>query len=79
MIVVFYNDGTISKAEQIADLKELLASSKNARFQQEVALHVMKAELANLNATHNANRFQEISAAIRNVQDAIIPQTRHHI
>jgi hypothetical protein len=74
MIVVFYDDGTVSIGQQIADLKELRASSRVARFQQEVALHVLKAELADLNATHNANRFQEVSAAIRNVQDAIANQ-----
>jgi hypothetical protein len=62
MIVVFW------------ELRELIASSKNARFQQEVALHVMKAELADLNPTHNANRYQEVSAAIRNVEDAIDTQ-----
>jgi hypothetical protein len=31
----------------------------------------MKAELADLNPTHNANRYQEVLAAIRNVEDAI--------
>jgi hypothetical protein len=74
MIVVFWDDGVVSKEHQIAELRELIASSKNARFQQEVALHVMKAELADLNPTHNANRYQEVSAAIRNVEDAIDTQ-----
>ena len=46
MIVIFYDDGSISKQHEIAEMRELLVSNKSARFQQQVALHVLKAELA---------------------------------
>jgi len=59
MIVVFWGDGIVTKEAQIAEMRELLVSNKSARSQQEVALHVLKAKLPDLNPKHNANRYQE--------------------
>jgi hypothetical protein len=73
-IIVFYDDGTISPEYEIADFQELLESNRKARVQQEIALHVMKAELADLNPTHNKGRYEEVSYQIRQVEDAISTQ-----
>lgn len=70
-IVIFYDDGSYPASYQIADLKEHLQSVRAARFQQEVALHVAKAELASLNPQHNKGRHDEVSAAIFKIEDAI--------
>lgn len=70
-IVIFYDDGTYPVAYQVIDLLEHLDSVKKARFQQEVALHVAKAELAGLNPLHNKGRYTEVDQAIRNIEDAI--------
>ena len=45
-MIVSWDDGIVTKEAQIAEMRELLVSNKSARFQQEVALHVLKAELA---------------------------------
>ena len=50
---------------QMVQLEEFLSSIAAAKFQQEVALHVLKAELADLNITHNKGRYEEVSRAIR--------------
>jgi hypothetical protein len=43
-IIIFYDDGTWPPAYELVDLYEHLNSVRKARFQQEVALHVAKAE-----------------------------------
>lgn len=70
-IIIFYDDGTWPVSYQLVDLRELLQSVRNARFQQEVALHVAKAELASLNPMHNKGRYNEVDQAIKNIEDAI--------
>jgi hypothetical protein len=70
-VVIFYDDGTYPASYQLADLQEHLQSVRAARFQQEVAVHVAKAELASLNRLKNKGRFEEVDQAIRNIQDAI--------
>lgn len=64
-IVVFYEE------DPAADLVELLDSVRAARFQMEVAMHVAKAELAELNATHNKGRFEEVNAGVIDLQKKI--------
>jgi hypothetical protein len=70
-IVIFYDDGTYPAAYRIVDLMEHVQSVRAARFQQEVALHVAKAELASLNPVHNKGRYNEVDQAIKNIEDAI--------
>jgi hypothetical protein len=67
-IVIFYEE------DPAADLVELLESVRNARFQQEVALHIAKRELADLNPSHNKARFDEVNTAVNNITDAIAIQ-----
>jgi hypothetical protein len=67
-IIVFYEN------DPAAELLDLLESVRAARFQQQVALHVAKYELAGLNRTHNKGRYEEIDSAIKNIQDAIAIQ-----
>jgi hypothetical protein len=67
-IVIFYEE------DPAADLVELLESVRAARFQQEVALHIAKRELADLNPSHNKGRYEEVDNAIKNIQDAIAIQ-----
>ena len=64
-IVVFYED------DPAADLVDLLESVGNARFQQEVALHLMKRDIAGLNPMHNKGKYEELDNAIKQCQDAI--------
>jgi hypothetical protein len=70
-IVIFYDDGTYPVVYQIVDLYEPLQSVRSAKFQQEVALHVAKSELADLNPLKNKGRFDEVDQAIRKIEDAI--------
>jgi hypothetical protein len=71
LIVTFYDDGTYPDPYTIVDLYEHLDSVRKAKFQQEVALHVAKSELADLNPLKNKGRFEEVDQAIRNIEDAI--------
>jgi hypothetical protein len=64
-IVVFYED------DPAADLLVLLESVGNARFQQEVALFMMKRDIAGLNPAHNKGKYEEMDNAIRQTQEAI--------
>jgi hypothetical protein len=70
-IVIFYDDGTYPDAYTIVDLYEHLDSVRKAKFQQEVAMHVAKSELADLNPLKNKGRFEEVDQAIRHIEDAI--------
>lgn len=72
MIVLFWNDGVYGPEAKIADLQELLESAEVAKTQQEIALHMLKAEQADLKAT--SGRYQELDNAIINVRAAIDAQ-----
>lgn len=74
MIVVFYDDGVAHPSQAIADLRELLKSNANAKFQMEVALHVMKKDLAGLNPLKNKGRYEECFNAIRQTEEKIADQ-----
>jgi len=74
MIVVFVEDGIVTPAMQIADLREYLRSMEDAQFQQQVSLHVMEEELKGLNAKRNKPRFDDITSAIANVKAGIANQ-----
>ncbi len=67
-IVVFYEN------DPAAELVDMLEGVTNARFQQEVMLHVLKSELADLNPAHNKGRYEEVDQAIKNVQDGMANQ-----
>lgn len=73
-IVIFWETGENPVEYQVAELRELIVDNRKARFQQEVALHVLKAQLADLNFTKNKEQWQDVSRAIRNVEDAIANQ-----
>jgi hypothetical protein len=59
MLFVGWGDGTYPPEHEIADLKQLLLRQKGPRMQQEIALHVAKAELADLNPRHNKGRSRK--------------------
>jgi hypothetical protein len=65
-IVVFYED------DPAAEIVELLESVGNARFQQELALYMMKRDIADLKPTNK--RYDELADAIRKTEDAINDQ-----
>lgn len=67
-IVVFYED------DPAADLVDLLESVGNARFQQEIALHMIKRDMAGLNPIKNKGKFDELDNALRNTQEAMDDQ-----
>ena len=71
-IVVFYSDGVYGPAAQIADLQELLESAQVAKIQQEIALHMLKAEIADLKPKQA--RYRELDDAIINTQRALDTQ-----
>lgn len=69
IIVVFWEDGEYPAEYEIADLRELLQSNKMAKLQQEIALHVMKAELAD--TPTNMARYNELSAGIKGLETGL--------
>src|SRR5687768_8008905 len=71
-IVIFYDDGTYPAAYQIVDLCEHLDSVRKARFQQEIALHVIKAELAETET--NYPKYDELTKAVKELPKAIATQ-----
>lgn len=71
-VVIFWDDGTYPPEHQIADLQDLLQSNRQARFQQEVALHVMKAELAD--TPTNMARYDELSRGIAGLEAGLSVQ-----
>lgn len=71
-IIVFYEDGSYPPEYAIADLEGLQMSVRNAKFQQEITLHVLKAELAD--TPTNLARYDELSAAVRVAEAAIANQ-----
>jgi len=79
MIVVFYDDGVVSPEWEVAELQELLRGNANATFQQEVALHVLQTQLADLkeeksrlNAKHNKGRYEEVDNLIFKISGEIV-------
>src|SRR5690606_5400354 len=71
--IIFYDDLALSpehdRAEMIVGLREMLKANRNARFQQEVAMHVMKYELADMQP--GKQPYNEKSADIRKIQEAM--------
>jgi hypothetical protein len=57
---LFYDDGAYPLKYEIADFQELLRGNAAARFLQEIALHVAKSEMADLNPAHNKGRHDEL-------------------
>jgi hypothetical protein len=70
-VVIFWETGEFPPEYEIANLTELLQSNRQAKLQQEIALHVMKAELADLNMKHNKGRYEEVFNAVRQTETAI--------
>lgn len=67
-IICFYED------DPAADIVELLESVGNAKFQQGIALHMLKRDIAGLNRVKNKEKFDELDHAIRQTQEAIDDQ-----
>jgi hypothetical protein len=67
-IVVFYDDGVRSPAEEIAHLRELGRACSQSKIQLEVALEVLKMQRADLNPVKNAGPFEAVSAQIVEAQ-----------
>lgn len=70
-VIVFVEDGVITPAMQLADLREYVRSMDDAQFQQEVSLHILEDEL---NGLTTKDRTQEVAAAISNIKKAIANQ-----
>jgi hypothetical protein len=68
LLFLAYDDGREWPAEQIAALRELLQGNRAAKFQMQVALHVMEYELADLNPVKNKPRYEEVSFGIREMK-----------
>jgi DNA gyrase/topoisomerase IV subunit A len=64
-IVIFYEN------DPAADLVEYLESVNAAKFQQEVALYMLKRDIAGLNRVKNKAKFDELDNAIRATQESI--------
>lgn len=71
MLFIGYETGDFPVEYEIAALQEMLAGNRTARVQQEIALHVMQYELADLNPKHNKPKYDEISGAIYNVKKSM--------
>lgn len=67
-IVVFFED------DPAADIVELLESVNNAKFQQGIALHMIKRDIAGLNRVKNKAKFDELDNAFRQTQEAMDDQ-----
>lgn len=67
-IICFYED------DPAADIVELLESVANAKFQQGIALHMLKRDIAGLNRVKNKDKFDELDHAIRQTQEAMDDQ-----
>lgn len=67
-IVIFYEN------DPAADILELLESVANAKFQQGIALHMLKRDIAGLNRVKNKEKFDELDNAIRQTQEAMDDQ-----
>ena len=48
-LIILWEDGEYTLAEQISDLQELVISNKKQRWQFEVSLSLMKREVADIN------------------------------
>jgi hypothetical protein len=72
MIVIFHDDGNYPPEYQIADLRELLLGNNNATFQMEVALDVMKHDLADLKP--GTKNWQDLNSAVMDTQNKIAVQ-----
>jgi hypothetical protein len=70
-LFIAYDDGASSPEHQIADLQELIKSAQASRLQQEIALHVMQYQIADLNPKHNKGRYEEINNGIIQQKAAI--------
>jgi hypothetical protein len=71
LLFIAYEDGTYPPEYEIAELQELIAGQRAARLQLDIALHVLKAQLADLNPRHNKGRYEELMAQKFNVQAQI--------
>ncbi|MFN3658176.1 MAG: hypothetical protein ACK4UO_13045 [Pseudolabrys sp.] len=69
-IVVFYED------DAAADIVDLLQSVRDARFNQQIALHMLKDELAGLNPDKDkhGHRQRELTEAIAATSEAVAIQ-----
>lgn len=68
MVVCFYDDGVYTVEAQIADIQELVIANQKARFQMEVALHMMKAELAELHVDLHRQKWLELTNNIKDLE-----------
>ena len=71
-IVVFYDNGKVSVEHQVADINELIESAKKVRFQQEVALFMLKRDIADKKP--GSNQWQEFNSAIMQTEAKIDDQ-----
>lgn len=75
LILIVYENGVVSPADEIADLRELIKATKNANFNIDLALYVMGGQRADLLAeqsdksiTSNKKRINEIDGLLSKIQ-----------
>jgi hypothetical protein len=74
LMLVFEEDGSVPSGYAISEYNELLVSVRAARIQQQVALHVMQFERAELNMVSNKGKYEELSHGIKQTEKAIALQ-----
>lgn len=74
MVVAFYDDGVEHPSTRIAELRQMLRDNRQAKFQMEIALYVLKSEVADLNPIQNKGAYEEKFNQIHRVEDSIATQ-----
>lgn len=71
MIVVFYNAGDITPELEADEWREYLYNAIRHKQDVEIALHVARAEQADLNPKHNKGRYDQLANDIIQLQREI--------
>ena len=67
-IFVFFDDGTYPSEYEISEWDELLNAQRSAIHQQEVILHTLEFQRADVNPTKNKNQYDDLTHGIRQTQ-----------
>src|SRR5947209_3806566 len=63
-IFVFFDDGTYPSEYEISEWDELLNAQRSAIHQQEVILHTLEFQRADVNPTKNKNKYDDLTNGI---------------
>jgi hypothetical protein len=73
-ILVFIETGDYPAEYLIADLEELIRNVETAKVQQEIAMHTLEYERADVNMVKNKSKYEELSAGIQSCKKAMSMQ-----